>query len=148
MIILDTNVLSALMRTHPDAELIRWLNNQPRTSLWTTSITIFEIEFVLQTMPAGKRQATMAASFSRWVEDVVERRIANYDSAAAVCTAHLVAARQKRGRPGELRDTMIAGIVLATHAKLATRNVKHFDDIAASVINPWGGRSVGSRATH
>ncbi len=137
MIILDTNVLSALMRPRPDAEVISWLNNQPRTSLWTTSVTIFEIEFGLRTMPAGKRQLGMATSFRRWLEDVVQGRIANYDSAAAVCAADLAATRQKRGRPGELRDTMIAGIVVASHAKLATRNVKHFADIAASVVNPW-----------
>ena|ERR1039458_10018394 len=138
MIILDTNVLSALMRPRPDADVIRWLNNQPRISLWTTSVTIFEIEYGLQTMPAGKRQTAMAASFQSWLEDVVQGRIANYDSAAAVCMAELAAARKKRGRPGELRDTMIAGIVLASHAKLATRNVKHFEDIARSVVNPWG----------
>jgi predicted nucleic acid-binding protein len=137
MIILDTNVLSALMRPSPDAEVIRWLNNQPRTSIWTSSVTIFEIEFGLQTMPAGKRQSAMAASFRSWLEDIVQGRIANYDSSAAICAAELAAVRQKRGRPGELRDTMIAGIVLASHATLATRNVKHFEDIAASVVNPW-----------
>jgi predicted nucleic acid-binding protein len=117
--------------------VIRWLNNQPSTSIWTTSVTIFEIQFGLETMPAGKRQTTMASSFRGWLEDVVQGRIANFDSAAAFCTAELAAKRQKRGRPGDLRDTMVAGIVLATHAKLATRNVKHFEDIAGSVLNPW-----------
>jgi predicted nucleic acid-binding protein len=117
--------------------VIRWLNNQPGTSIWTSSVTIFEIEFGLRTMPAGRRQAAMAASFRTWLQNVVQDRIANYDSAAAVCTAELAAARQKRGRPGELRDTMIAGIVVASRAKLATRNVKHFEDIASSVVNPW-----------
>lgn len=137
MIILDTNVLSALMRPRPDAEVIRWLNNQPRTSIWTTSVTIFEIQFGLQTMPVGKRQVAMIASFRGWLQDVVQERIANFDTAAAISAAELAAARQKRGRPGELRDTMIAGIVVASHATLATRNVRHFDDIAHSVINPW-----------
>lgn len=137
MIILDTNVLSALMRPQADTEVIGWLNNQSRSSLWTTSVTIFEIEFGLQIMPVGKRRTTMMASFRFWLENVVQGRIANYDSAAAANAAELAASRQKRGRPGELRDTMIAGIVLASRAKLATRNVKHFDDIAASVINPW-----------
>ena len=137
MIILDTNVISALMRPSPEADVIRWLNNQPRPSIWTTSVTIFEIEFGLRTMPGGRRQAAMAASFQIWLQNIIQGRIANYDTAAAVCAAELAAARQKRGRPGELRDTMIAGIAVASHATLATRNVKHFEDIAASVVNPW-----------
>jgi len=137
MIILDTNVISALMRPAPDDDVIRWLNSQPRPSIWTTSVTIFEIEFGLRTMPAGRRQASMAASFQSWLQNIIQERIANYDNAAAVCAAELAAVRQIRGRPGELRDTMIAGIVLASHATLATRNVKHFADIAKSVVNPW-----------
>jgi predicted nucleic acid-binding protein len=137
MIILDTNVISALMRPSPAADVIRWLNDQPGRSIWTTSVTIFEIEFGLRTMPAGKRQSAMTSSFQGWLQNIIQERIANYDSAAADCAAELAAARQKRGRPGELRDTMIAGIVLASHAKLATRNVKHFEDIAAPVVNPW-----------
>jgi len=137
MIILDTNVISALMRPSPEADVVRWLNHQPRPSLWTTSVTIFEIEFGLRTMPAGRRQSAMTSSFQSWLKNVIQERVANYDSAAAVSAAELAAVRQKRGRPGELRDTMIAGIVLASHATLATRNVKHFDDIAAPVVNPW-----------
>ena len=137
MIILDTNVISALMRPAPDDDVIRWLNSQPRPSIWTTSVTIFEIEFGLRTMPAGRRQASMAASFQSWLQNIIQERIANYDNAAAVCAAELAAVRQIRGRPGELRDTMIAGIVLDSHATLATRNVKHFADIAKSVVNPW-----------
>jgi predicted nucleic acid-binding protein len=138
MIILDTSVISALMRPSPDSDVIHWLNKQPRPSIWTTSVTIFEIEFGLRTMPAGKRQATMAASFQSWLQNIIQGRIVNYDSAAAACAAELAAARQKRGRPGELRDTMIAGIAVASHATLATRNVRHFEDIAVPVVNPWG----------
>lgn len=69
--------------------------------------------------------------------DLLENRVAAFDSAAAAQAAALMAARQKKGLPGELRDTMIAGIVLATHATLATRNVRHFEDRAISVMNPW-----------
>jgi len=137
MIVLDTNVLSALMRTEPDPVVLRWLDRQARVSIWTTSVTIFEIRFGLRTMPAGKRQATMSAIFERWLDEVVQQRMAVFDEAAARQAADLEAERRKRGRPGELRDTMIAGIVLASHATLATRNAKHFEDIAKSVVNPW-----------
>jgi predicted nucleic acid-binding protein len=138
MIILDTNVVSEIMRPKPDERVRRWLDQQPRSSIWTTSITVFEIRFGLETMPVGKRRTAFMASFERWLGEVVLQRIASYDETAARRAAELAADRQIRGRPGELRDTMIAGIVLASHAKLATRNAKHFEDIASSVMNPWG----------
>lgn len=138
MILLDTNVISALMLDLPDRNVADWIDRQPHLSVWTTSISVFEIRFGLHLMPAGKRQTQRIAAFERILQDVIEQRIAVFDGAAAVCSAALMAERQRKGRPGALRDTMIAGIVLASRAKLATRNVKHFDDIAASVVNPWG----------
>jgi len=137
MILLDTNVLSALMRQSPDVEVIRWLDRQPRTSVWTTSITVFEIRIGLQVMATGKRKGLLMTAFDRLLNEMIEQRIAYFDSVAAEQAADLMAARQKKGRSGELRDTMIAGIVLATHATLATRNVKHFEEISSSVVNPW-----------
>jgi predicted nucleic acid-binding protein len=137
MIVLDTNVISALMRDIPDETIIRWLDRQQRASIWTTSINVFETRFGLYIMPAGKRQAAMMALYERVLSYTIQGRIALFDSAAAEHAADLAAARQKRGRPRDQRDTMIAGIVLASHATLATRNVKHFEEIASSVVNPW-----------
>lgn len=137
MIVLDTNVISAVMKPMPDPVALRWLNGLSRNSIWTTSVTIFEIRFGLEIMPGGKRQAALASFFERWLNEVIQQRIAAYDESAARRAAGLSAERQKRGRPGELRDTMIAGIVMANHATLATRNVRHFEDIAKSVVNPW-----------
>ena len=138
MIILDTNVVSEIMRPKPDERVPRWLDQQPRSSIWTTSVTVFEIRFGLETMPVGRHRAALMTSFEFWLGEVVQQRNANYDETGARRAAELAAERQRRGRPGELRDTMIAGIVLANHATLATRNVKHFEDIAKSVLNPWG----------
>jgi predicted nucleic acid-binding protein len=137
MIILDTNVLSALMLDRPPLAVAEWLDGQPHLSVWTTSISVFEVRFGLSSMPAGRRQAQRIETFERILTDVIEQRIAHFDGAAAERAAELAADRRKMGRPGEFRDTMIAGIVLASHATLATRNVKHFDDIAAPVVNPW-----------
>ena len=136
MIILDTNVLSALMRQTPDTHVVAWLDQQPRTSIWTTSITELEIRVGLQMMPAGKRRTLLLESFELLLERI-DRRVAPFDSAAAQLASNLMAARNKKGRPGDLRDTMIAGIVLAHHATLATRNTAHFEDISAPVVNPW-----------
>ena len=137
MIILDTNVLSALMRRIPDKDVIAWLDKQPRTSIWTTSVTILEVRFGLQTMPVGKRRAALMRAFETVLADKIGRRIAPFDTAAAQQAGDRMAVRYKQGRPGELRDTMIAGIVLACHATLATRNTSHFEDLSVPVINPW-----------
>jgi predicted nucleic acid-binding protein len=137
MILLDTNIVSALMLDRPSIEVAAWLDHQPHLSIWTTSMTVFEIRFGLNLMPAGKRRSQRISAFERILAEVIENRVAAFDDAAAERTAELAAAREKIGRPGELRDTMIAGIVLANHATLATRNVRHFEDISKSVVNPW-----------
>ena len=136
MIILDTNVLSALMRQTPDPLVVRWLDQQPRTSIWTTSVTTLEIRFGLQILTAGKRGTFLIQAFEAVLEKIGQR-VASFDEAAAQQASDLMATRRKKGRPGDLRDTMIAGIVLAHHAALATRNTSHFEDISALVINPW-----------
>jgi toxin FitB len=136
MIILDTNVLSALMRQPADPKVIAWLDEQPSTSVWTTSITILEIQFGLQILPSGKRRTTLLELFKMMIAKI-EGRVAVFDTAAAQHAAELMSARYKKGRPGDLRDTMIAGIALARHATLATGNTAHFADLTISVVNPW-----------
>ena len=137
MIVLDTNVLSALMSRIPNKQVIAWLDKQPRTSVWTTSVTVLEIRFGLQTMPVGKRRAALLQAFEMVLADKVDGRIASFDATAAQLAGDLMAVRHKKGRPGDLRDTMIAGIVLAFQATLATRNTSHFEDLSVPVINPW-----------
>jgi predicted nucleic acid-binding protein len=136
MIILDTNVVSALMNDPAESIVVAWLDRLARSSIWTTSITVFEIETGLGTMVAGKRQSALSQLFER-ILNSIDHRIAVFDEEAGRLAANLTAFRQRKGRVGELRDTMIAGIVLARHATLATRNVTHFADISATVVNPW-----------
>ena len=137
MIVLDTNVLSALMRQKPEQPVIDWLDRQPWTSVWTTSVSILEIRFGLQTLPPGKRRCYLVDTFEKVILDQLGERVVAFDHAAADQAADLMASRQKRGRPGDLRDTMIAGIVLAHRATLATRNVQHFSDLSLDIVNPW-----------
>lgn len=137
MILLDTNVLSAFMLVLPDAAVANWLDRQPRQSIWTTSITVMELRFGLQKMPAGKKQSTLTTALAKLLEEKIEGRILPFDAAAAEAAAELMATRKVKGRPGELRDTMIAGIALATRATLATRNTSHFSDLSVPVVNPW-----------
>jgi hypothetical protein len=137
MIILDTNVLSALMLHEPDPVVAFWIDRQARTSVWTTSLTIFEIRNGLALMPPGRRQQERTSRFERAIDEKLEQRVLPFDQPAAEEAAILMATRQRSGRMGELRDTMIAGIAVAQRATLATRNVRHFDDLSVPVVNPW-----------
>jgi len=137
MILLDTNVISEFMGPAPEQQVADWLDLQPRSSVWTTSISVFEIRTGLFAMAAGKRRTALETKFELLLQSALQGRILPFDSDSASRAAELCADRRRRGRPVDVRDTMIAGIVLASHAKLATRNVKHFEDIAASVVNPW-----------
>jgi predicted nucleic acid-binding protein len=139
VIILDTNVLSALMRTDPDRGVVAWLDRQPSESVWITSITVFEAHLGLRLLPKGKRQQRLEAAFVRLLDEELERRVLDFDGAAALEAASLAADRQKRGRPVDMRDTQIAGIALSRHATLATRNVRHFADLNVPVTDPWAG---------
>jgi hypothetical protein len=142
MILLDTNVISEFMREAPDSAVVRWLDRQPPTSIWTTSINVYEIRTGLLSMPAGKRRTLRTLAFEHMLNQTIQGRIAAFDVESARQAAELEAGGQKIGRPREARDTMIAGIVLASHAKLATRIVKHFEDIESSVVNPWDNGSA------
>jgi predicted nucleic acid-binding protein len=136
VIILDSNVLSELMRPKPEARVIAWLDRQPLTSIWTTSVTVLEIRFGLQVMPPGKRRTVYTQGFEKLL-DGIDHRVAPFDTEAAERASVLMASRKIQGRPRELRDTMIAGIVLARYATLVTRNVSHFDDVRATLVDPW-----------
>jgi predicted nucleic acid-binding protein len=137
MIVLDTNVLSALMRQVPDRAVVDWLDKQPRTSIWTSSITVLEIGYGLRILAAGRRRSTLMAAFAKLVGEEIDGRIAPFDAPAAERAGDLMAMRHKKGTPGDLRDTMITGIVLARRATLATRNISHFEDLDVRVVNPW-----------
>lgn len=137
MIILDTNVLSALMRHAPEPSVVAWLDEQPAESIWLTSITVFEARFGLGLLPAGKRRKHLEASFEHLLLDDLQERVLPVDLDAASHAATIAVARQKSGKVVDIRDTLIAGIAVARRATLATRNLKHFDDLSISLVNPW-----------
>jgi toxin FitB len=137
MIILDTNVLSALMRTSPDVAVVRWLDRQPADSIWVTSITVFEARFGLALLPRGRKRLGLEAAFERVVEEDLENRVLDFDAAAADSAARLAADRKSAGRAADLRDTLIAGIAQARRATIATRNTRHFEGLDVPVVDPW-----------
>ena len=137
MILLDTNVLSALMRSQPEAAVVAWIDNQPQSSIWTSSVTLMEIRYGIQSLPAGKRRDRIRQAFDAVLREEIQDRFASFDSVAAEHAADLMARGKNQGRPIDLRDTMIAAIALAARATIATRNVDHFADLDVSVVDPW-----------
>ena len=137
MTILDTSVLSAIMRTRPEAVVVEWLDRQPADSVWLSSITVFETWFGLALLPKGRRRRGLERAFESVLTEDLANRVLDFDSVAAATAAQLAANRQRAGRVVDLRDTLIAGIALARRATIATRNTRHFEGLDVPVINPW-----------
>jgi predicted nucleic acid-binding protein len=137
MIVLDTNVVSELMLPQPEVPVAQWLDRQAVTSLWITAVAEMEIRYGILSLGPSRRRDTLASAFERFVSEVISGRVAVFDVAAARAAAELMSERKRRGRPGEIRDTLIAGIALASNATVATRNISHFADFKIHVINPW-----------
>ncbi len=137
MIVIDTNVLSALMREVPERPVIEWLDRQAAESIWITSITLFEARLGLALLPKGRRRKGLESAFDKLLVEDLEGRVLDFDQPAAEAAALLAAGRQRAGHTIDMRDTQIAGIVIARRAELATRNIRHFSDLNVDVINPW-----------
>lgn len=137
MILLDTNVISALMQSSPDPAVVRWLDRQPPESVWTTAITVFEVRFGLELLATGRRRRQLEEAFDKALAEDFEGRVLPFDQAAAEADAAMAAARRRAGRTIEIRDLQTAGIVTARKATLATRNVRHFEGFGLALVDPW-----------
>jgi predicted nucleic acid-binding protein len=137
VILLDTNVISALMRRDPDATVVSWLDAQPAESIWTTSITVFEVTTGLRLLPAGRRRQALEHAFDGLLAEELDGRIQVFDTAAATASGEIAAQRETAGPAVEIRDVQVAGIALARRAQLATRNTRHFTDLGIVLIDPW-----------
>src|ERR1700687_2120607 len=105
MIVLDTNVLSALTRPVPDKPVLTWLDAQPRSSVWTTAVTLFELRIGVATLPEGRRRALVDERANRIIGEIIEGRILPFDAIAAEASASFAADPRRQGRPGGLRDS-------------------------------------------
>jgi predicted nucleic acid-binding protein len=120
MILLDTNVVSEVMRVAPSPHVIAWLDGQPEGIIWITSITVLENRTGIELLAAGRRQVTLAREFERFLVTDIRGRVVGFDNDAAHIAAFVTATRRRAGRSIDICDTMIAGIALATGASLAT----------------------------
>lgn len=137
MILLDTNVISALMQQERDPAVVRWLDGQPAESIWTTSITVFEVRTGLELLPTGRRRRQLEEAFEELLSEDIQDRVQPFDRAAATAGGSIAARQRRGGRPVEIRDVQIAGITMSRKATLATRNTRHFTGIGLNLVDPW-----------
>lgn len=137
MIVLDTNVLSELMRPRPDPTVESWLADQPGASVFISAITEAELRYGIALLPGGKRQATLSTILQAMLSEDFDGRILPFDSPAAAAFAEIAADRRRAGKPISQADAQIAAIARSRGAALATRNVADFQECGIEIINPW-----------
>ena len=137
MIVLDTNVLSELMRRAPNDRVLAWMDATPATELYVSAVTVAEILYGIGRLPAGARKDGLLESAWSMLEGDFARRILPFDAAAAAAYASLVVDRERAGRPITMPDAQIAGICASRGASLATRNLKDFDGLGLHLLDPW-----------
>jgi toxin FitB len=137
MIVLDANVISEVLRPVPVPSVLDWLANQPRASLFTTTLTRGEILYGIRLLSDGKRRRGLWDAARKIFDDDFADQVLSFDSDAADMYAEIAASRRAAGKPISQFDAMIVAMARSRGASLATRNVKDFEDCGVDVINPW-----------
>ena len=137
MIVLDTNVVSELMRPLPNPAVESWIANRPAASLFFSAVGEAELRFGLAIMPAGRRRDALASEIEAMLHDDFADWILPFDSGAARAYAEIAASRRAIGRPAAEADCQMAAITQSRGMALATRNVRDFQDMGVNVIDPW-----------
>ncbi|MGK0546103.1 type II toxin-antitoxin system VapC family toxin [Halomonas cupida] len=137
MIVLDTNVLSELMRPVPYARVVDWLDRQDAISVTISAITVAEILYGIERLPDGRRKRGFATMAAAMFEEDFSGRILSFDSGAAIHYAEQVAASESAGRQVHMADAQMAAICIQHGAVLVTRNVKDFETLSVETTNPW-----------
>jgi predicted nucleic acid-binding protein len=137
MIILDTNVISELMREAPNRKVLNWLAGQKPFQLCITTITIAEINRGIVRLSKGKRRTNLENSFSHFVGESFPGRIFSFDQGAADLYGDICKKRETVGLHIDAVDLLIAGIAKSRSASIATRNISDFSSCGVELINPW-----------
>jgi len=137
VIVLDTNVISELMRAVPHPAVLAWVAAQPRATLYTTSINQTEILYGIGMLPEGRRRAALAAAAEAMFAEDLAGRVLPYNGGAAAHYAEIVIARRRAGSPIEAFDALIAATALAAGAGVATRDIGGFDGCGLILVDPW-----------
>jgi predicted nucleic acid-binding protein len=137
MIVLDTNVLSELMKATPSEAVNSWVARQPPSSLFITTVAQAEILYGLALLPSGSRRDKLRAAAQAMFEEDFAGRILPFDTAAAYEFAEIAAERRQSGRPISQFDAQIAAIARSRGAALSTRNISDFEGCGLQIFNPW-----------
>lgn len=137
MIILDTNVISELMRDNPDSATLAWVDAQQSQTLYTTTVNEAEILSGIALLPAGKRRNRLAITAAQTFTRLFSERLLPFDHDAAIAYAEIVSERSAAGCPVSQFDAQISAIAHSRKASIATRNDKDFRGMGLRIINPW-----------
>lgn len=137
MIVLDTNVISELIRSEPEPAVVSWVDDLPPDDVFITAITAAELLFGVARLPDGRRRHTLSTKVRELIDEDFEDHVLPFDRSAAPHYARICATREQRGRPISTADAQIAAICCWLDTRLATRNADDFDDTSVDVINPW-----------
>jgi predicted nucleic acid-binding protein len=137
MVVVDTNVISEVMRPLPSAAVLNWLNSQESILLFVTTVTLAEIGYGLRVLPDGLRRRQLQTRFEQFIAQAFEERVLDFTAPAAHAYAEIMGHRKETGRAMSLPDGQIASIALAHGFALATRNIKDFEDCSIELINPF-----------
>ncbi len=137
MIILDTNIVSEIMKSAPSRTVLDWLNAQDTASLYVTTITLAEISYGLRLLPDGQRRRLLVERFEQFIARAFDQRILSFDEAAACAYGDIMGHRKELGRPISVTDGQIAAIARVNGFGIATRNTRDFDDSQIMLTNPF-----------
>jgi predicted nucleic acid-binding protein len=137
MIVLDTDVLCEALRPVPEPSVLHWLANQPRASLFTTTVTRGEVLYGIRVLSNSKRRRGLWDAAKKIFSEDFAGQVLSFDSDAADVYAEIAASRRMAGKPICQFDAMIVAMARSRGASLATRNVKDFEDCGVDVVNPW-----------
>lgn len=137
MIVLDTNVVSELMRTRPELGVVSWVDGFPAAEVLLTAVTAAELMYGVARLPDGRRKRGLHTKVEGLLAEDFRNQILPFDAGAAVHYAEIVASREQAGRPISMADAQIAAICRNWRARLATRHVDDFADTGVDAVNPW-----------
>ena len=140
MIVLDTNVVSELIRPNPSSIVVDWVAGQAVPRLYLTTISEAELRYGVEILPAGERRTRLLEEVEGMLTEDFAGHILPFDSAAARAYAAIAAARRAAGRPINHADCQIAAIARCRGASVATRDVADFEGSGVDVIDPWADR--------
>ncbi len=139
MVVIDTNVVSELMRAEPSAEVLDWMDDRQPRELYVTAITEAEVRTGIALLPEGRRRRGLAEACERAFGSLFAGRVLPFDSDAARAYAEIAAARRVLRRAVSLADGQIAAIARSRRMAVATRNIRDFQDMGIGVLDPWDG---------